>query len=137
MATITAVTGDSAKQALWIGRPIKRKEDRRLLTGKGRFVDDIKLTGTAYAALLRSPYAHAQIKRIDVSKAEQIAGVFCTLTEEEVIRLTKPFLQISPPPANKLQDYCLAIDKVHFVGEPVVAVVAETRGRRRLSRVLA
>lgn len=90
-------------------------------------MDDLKVPGMVYAAILRSPYPHARIKRIDVSKAEQISGVICTLTGMEVMRSTKPFLQISAPPANKLQDYCLAIEKVHFVGEPVAAVVAETK----------
>ncbi len=127
MATVTAIEQKFAKQALWMGQPLKRKEDRRLLTGRGRFVDDVKFSGTAHVALLRSPYAHARIKRIDVSKAERIPGVLTTLAGDEVARLTKPFMQISPPPANKLEDYCLAVDKVHFVGEPVVAVAAETR----------
>ena len=106
---------------------MKRKEDRRLLTGLGKFVDDIKLPGMAYAAILRSPYAHARILGIDVSKAERLEGVVCTLVGEEVAKLTDPFLQISSPPANKLKDYCLAVGKVHFAGEPVAAVVAETR----------
>jgi len=110
-----------------MGHPLKRKEDRRLLTGLGKFVDDIKLPGTAYAAILRSPYAHARILGIDVSKAERLEGVICTLVGEEVAKLTDPFLQISSPPANKLKDYCLAVGKVHFAGEPVAAVVAETR----------
>jgi carbon-monoxide dehydrogenase large subunit len=114
------------KQA-WTGKPVKRKEDARLLTGFGRFVDDVKLPGMAYAAILRSPYAHARILRIDVSKAEKIPGVICTLTGEEVAKLTDPFLQISPPPANKIKDYCLAVGKVRYFGEPVVAVVAESR----------
>jgi len=110
-----------------MGHPLKRKEDRRLLTGLGKFVDDIKLPGMAYAAILRSPYAHARILGIDVSKAERLEGVVCTLVGEEVAKLTDPFLQISSPPANKLKDYCLAVGKVHFAGEPVAAVVAETR----------
>ncbi len=107
---------------------MKRKEDRRLITGLGKFLDDIRLPGTVYAAILRSPYAHAKILRVDVSKAEKLSGVVCTLSGDEVARLTDPFLQISSAPANKLKDYCLAVGKVHYVGEPVVAVVAETKG---------
>ena len=73
-------------------------------------------------------YAHAKIKSVDVSKALLLHGVICALTGQEVAKLTDPFLQISPAPANKVRDYCLAVDKVHFVGEPVVAIVAESRG---------
>lgn len=124
MSTVTELV---TKEATWVGRSLKRKEDPRLLTGLGIFVDDRKLPRMAYAAILRSPHAHAKIVRVDVTKAEKLPGVVCTLTGEEVAKLTDPFLQISAAPANKLKDYCLAVGKVHFVGEPVVAVVAETR----------
>lgn len=110
-----------------MGQALKRKEDPRLITGLGKFVDDVKLPGLAYASILRSPYANARIRNVDVSRAEVLPGVICTLTGKEVAALTDPFLQISPSPANKVKDYCLAVDKVHFVGEPVVAVVAESR----------
>ena len=116
-----------AESEEWTGRSLKRKEDPRLLTGNGKYVDDVKLPRMAYAAILRSPYAHAKILRIDTAAVEKIPGVICSLTGGDVVRLTEPFLQLSPPPANKLKDYCLAIEKVHFVGEPVAAVVAETR----------
>jgi carbon-monoxide dehydrogenase large subunit len=111
-----------------LGQSLKRKEDPRLISGLGKYVDDVKLPGLVYASILRSPYASAKIKSVDVSKAEVLPGVVCVMTGEEVAKLTDPFLQISPSPANKVKDYCLAVDKVHFVGEPVVAVVAETRG---------
>src|SRR5487761_1036123 len=110
-----------------MGLSVKRKEDPRLITGLGKFIDDLKLPGLAYVAILRSPYAHARIKKLEVSNAEEIPGVICTMTGAEVVKFTDPFLQISPSPANKLKDYCLAVDKVHFVGEPVAAVVGETR----------
>jgi carbon-monoxide dehydrogenase large subunit len=125
MATVTELVKPEAK--LWMGQPLKRKEDPRLMQGLGKFIDDLKLPQMAFAAILRSPYAHARIKRINVDKAEKMPGVICTLTGDEVARKTDPFLQISPPPANKVKDYCLAVEKVHFVGEPVAAVVAETR----------
>ena len=85
-----------------LGQAIKRKEDPRLITGLGKFVDDVKLPGLTYACILRSPYASAKIKRIDISKAEALPGVICTLTGSEVAKLTDPFLQISGPPANKV-----------------------------------
>jgi 2-furoyl-CoA dehydrogenase large subunit len=125
LSTVTELV--SKKEAAWVGRPLKRKEDHRLLTGLGKFVDDLRLPRVAYSAILRSPHAHARIVKVDVTKAEKFPGVVCTLTGEEVAKLTDQFLQISPAPANKLKDYCLAVGKVHHVGEPVVAVVAETR----------
>jgi len=125
LSTLTELVSKEA--AAWVGRPVKRKEDLRLLTGLGKFVDDLRLPEMAYAAILRSPHAHAKIVKIDVTKAEELPGVVCTLAGEEVAKSTDPFLQISPAPANKLRDYCLAVGKVHHVGEPVVAVVAETR----------
>ncbi|MDG6907540.1 MAG: xanthine dehydrogenase family protein [Nitrososphaerota archaeon] len=126
MATVTELVKEERK--LWMGQPLKRKEDPRLISGLGKYVDDVKLPGIAYAAILRSPYAHAKITRLETSRAERLPGVVCVMTGEEVAKLTDPFIQISPPPASKLKDYCLAVGKVHFVGEPVAAVVAETRG---------
>lgn len=125
MATVAELVKPEAK--LWMGQPLKRKEDLRLISGLGRFVDDVKLSGMLYMAILRSPYAHAKISNLSVSKAERLPGVVAIITGEEVAKLTDPFLQISPKPASKLKDYCLAVGKVHFVGEPVVAVAAETR----------
>jgi len=115
------------KSETWMGKRVKRKEDPRLLTGLGKFVDDVRLPRMAHAAILRSPHAHARIIRVDVSKAEAMPGVICTLAGEEVAKETDPFLQISAAPANKLKDYCLAVGQVCYVGEPVVAVVAETK----------
>ena len=66
------------------GQSAPRKEDRRLVQGQGVFVDDVKRHGMGYIHFVRSPYAHAHITSIDVSKAEAIAGVYGTLTGEEV-----------------------------------------------------
>jgi 2-furoyl-CoA dehydrogenase large subunit len=111
----------------WGGQSLKRKEDKRLLQGEGVFVDDVKRHGMGYLHFVRSPYAHAHITRIDVSAAEAIDGVYGTLTGEEVAALTDPFFQISSVPGANIKDYSLAVGKVRYVGEPVVAVVAETR----------
>ncbi|MEM3386222.1 MAG: xanthine dehydrogenase family protein molybdopterin-binding subunit [Nitrososphaerales archaeon] len=111
----------------WVGTPIKAKEFPRLITGQGRYVDDIKIPNMLYAALLRSPYAHAKIKRIDTSKAEKLPGVVAIVTQEDVLKYCKPYPQIVPPPADKLLDYCIAVDKVRFAGEPVAAVAATER----------
>jgi CO/xanthine dehydrogenase Mo-binding subunit len=114
-------------QETWKGQSVPRKEDRRLLEGQGVFVDDVKRHGMGYIHFVRSPYGHAHISSIDVSKAEEIGGVYGTLTGEEVASLTDPFFQISSVPGANLKDYALAVGKVRYVGEAVVAVVAETR----------
>src|ERR1700741_169455 len=80
-----------------------------------------------YLHFVRSPYAHAHITRVDVSAAEAVDGVYGTLTGEEVAALTDPFFQISSAPGAHIKDFALAVGKVRFVGESVVAVVAETR----------
>ncbi len=116
-----------APQKQWQGQSVPRKEDKRLTQGQGVFVDDIKRHGMGYLHFVRSPYAHAHITSIDVSKAEEIKGVYGTLTGEEVAALTDPFFQIASEPGGQIKDYSLAVGKVRYVGEPVVAVVAETR----------
>jgi 2-furoyl-CoA dehydrogenase large subunit len=111
----------------WAGQNVPRKEDKRLIQGQGVFVDDIKRHGMGYLHFVRSPYAHANIVSIDISAAESTKGVYGTLTGEEVAALTDPFFQLATPPGSLLNDYALAVGKVRYVGEPVVAVVAETR----------
>jgi 2-furoyl-CoA dehydrogenase large subunit len=111
----------------WGGQSVPRKEDKRLLQGEGVFVDDVKRHGMGYLHFVRSPYAHAHITRVDVSAAEAADGVYGTLTGEEVAALTEPFFQISSVPGANIKDYSLAVGKVRYLGEPVVAVVAETR----------
>ncbi|HKI91853.1 MAG TPA: hypothetical protein VJ986_06105, partial [Gaiellaceae bacterium] len=124
----TTVTPERVEvQKGWAGQSVPRKEDKRLLQGEGLFVDDVKRHGMGYIHFVRSPYAHAHIASIDVSKAEEIKGVYGTLTGEEVAALTDPFFQLSSPPGAHLKDYALAVGKVRYVGEAVVAVVAETR----------
>lgn len=110
----------------WVGKAVHRKEDDRLIRGKGLFVDDYKMGGMLHLKLVRSPYAHAKIASVDVSKAEALPGVVGTLTGKEIAKLTQPFLQIGPEPGAKIQDYCMAVEKVRFQGEPVAAVIAES-----------
>lgn len=105
----------------WLGKSVLRHEDLRLVTGRGCFVDDLKLPNLHHAAILRSPYAHARIKRIDVDKALALEGVVATLTGREVKQQTRPFSVVATAP---LHYYCMAIDKARYVGEPVAAVVA-------------
>lgn len=111
-------------KAKWVGQSILRHEDPRLLTGRGTFVDDIKLPNLHHAAILRSPHAHARIKSIDVSKALKLDGVIATLTGQEVKQQTKFFSVVATSP---IQYYCMAVEKARFVGEAVAAVVARDR----------
>src|SRR6059036_1195286 len=111
----------------WAGQNVPRKEDKRLVQGECVFFDDVKRHNMGYVHFVRSPYAHAKIRSVDVSAALEQPGVYGTLTGDEVATLTDPFFQISSPPGAHLKDYCLAVGKVRFVGEPVAAVVAETR----------
>jgi CO/xanthine dehydrogenase Mo-binding subunit/carbon monoxide dehydrogenase subunit G len=104
-----------------------RKEDKRLITGQGLFVDDYQPGGSLHMCLVRSPYAHAKILSIDVSKAEALPGVICTITGKEVAEQTQPFIQIGPEPSALIQDFCLAVNKVRHQGDPVVAVIAESK----------
>ncbi len=112
---------DSTK---WVGKSYKRKEDLRLLVGRGKFVDDIMLPNMKYAAILRSPYAHAWIRKIDIAAAEKLAGVRGVLTGADVEKMSSPFAVGVPIPPKY---YSCAVDKVRFVGEPVAVVVADTR----------
>ena len=103
-----------------------RREDARLIKGQGLFVDDYSPAGLLHLTVLRSPYAHARIVNIDVSRAQALPGVACTLTGKEVMELTDPFIQIGAGSTQQITDYALATDKVIYQGDPVVAIVAES-----------
>jgi len=115
-----------AEKKNWVGKPLPRKEEDRLLRGRGKFADDIKMHELLYLRFVRSPYAHARVVRIDTSAADRLAGVVCTLTGDEIKRVTQPFIEIGPEPGGKIVDYPLAVDKVRYQGEPVVAIAAES-----------
>ena len=84
----------------WVGKRMKRKEDLRLLTGRGNFMDDIRLPNMKHAAVLRSPYPHAWIRGIDVTEAEGLPGVRGILTGEDVEKMSAPFPVGVPVPPN-------------------------------------
>ena len=117
----------------YIGKRIPRNEDARLLTGQALFVDDVHLPNMAHVAFLRSPYAHARIKAIDVSAALEVPGVIAIHTAESLGDYwARGPLLVSPPPIERLTfnartQPILAQDKVRHVGEPLAAVVAEDR----------
>jgi aerobic carbon-monoxide dehydrogenase large subunit len=109
----------------WIGRPLKRREDHRLLTGAGSYVDDMRPPGCVHVALLRSPHAHARIARLDVEAARRAPRVLLVVTGKDTAHL-------APMPVNRLMPDMrvpphpiLAEDSVHSTGIPVAAVVAE------------
>ena len=108
----------------WIGKSMKRVEDPRLLAGKGKYVDDIELPRMAHAAVMRSPHAHARIISIDTSKAKKLPGVLLVMTGKEAAEVTGPTASFASPPVTQ---YAIATDRVRHVGEPVAAVVAESR----------
>ncbi len=107
-------------------QPKGRVEDARLITGAGTYVDDIKFENQAYLGIIRSPYAHAKIKKIDFSKAAQSPDFIASLTGEELLKLdVSPLVQFPmQKPANR---YHLPADKALYVGEAVAALVAKSR----------
>ena len=114
-------------QAKYTGRKVLRKEDPRLLTGKGMFVDDIHLPNTAHLALLRSPHAHARIRSLDTSRAQALGGVLEILTGPDIRGEINLLPSAAALPDLRIPDhYLLAVERVRYVGEPVAAVVAET-----------
>ena len=104
------------------GQSIKRFEDQRLLTGQSSYVDDIQLPGLLHALVLRSPYAHANIRSIDTSSASALAGVVTVITAPDLqsvlpdvpTRRTTDADELRPP-----EHPILAEDKVCYVGQPV------------------
>jgi carbon-monoxide dehydrogenase large subunit len=112
-----------------IGAEVKRKEDPRLITGRGTYVDNLKFAGTVYLAILRSPYAHARIKRIDTSRARTHPKVLGVFTGEDLRRDGVGSIPVGwlLPDIKLPPHYPLAVDKVRYVGDGVAAVVAEDR----------
>jgi aerobic carbon-monoxide dehydrogenase large subunit len=117
----------------YFGERIKRNEDPRLLTGRALFVDDVNLAGMAHIAFVRSPYAHARIKSIDVSVAREFPGVVAVYTAADLGTYWRTgVLNVGMPPIkdaffNERLHPILAKDKVRHVGEPVVCIVADDR----------
>src|SRR3954468_893704 len=112
----------------FVGRRIKRVEDPRLLAGQGRFVDDVALPGLLHLVVVRSTHAHARLVRVDVSKALGAPGVVAALTGAEVERLVEPLPVNTRVAGQRLLDaHAMAVHKVLHVGEPVAALVAESR----------
>jgi carbon-monoxide dehydrogenase large subunit len=124
------VTATNSRPSL-IGRPLTRREDQALLTGRGRYVDDVTLPGTLHAFAVRSPLAHARITGIDVTEARLAPGVAAVFTADDLAEAgvgPLPGGEALPPGALNPPHPVLARDKVLWAGQPVVLVVADTPG---------
>jgi carbon-monoxide dehydrogenase large subunit len=115
----------------YVGRSLKRVEDGRLLLGRGRYVEDLSPPGCLHVAFLRSPHAHARIGRLEVAAAGRAPGVVAVFTGEHVAHLgpmpvNRVFADMKVPPHP-----ILARERVHSVGDPVAAVVAESAAAAR------
>ncbi|HEY5063862.1 MAG TPA: xanthine dehydrogenase family protein molybdopterin-binding subunit [Xanthobacteraceae bacterium] len=128
----------------FIGKPLPRKEDARLITGHGRFTDDFVLQGQAHAAMVRSPHPHARIVAIDAERAKTMPGVFGVFTGADCAADKIGPIPHDPVPKTKFDmklhgpgggavfagpHMLLPADKVRHVGEAVVMVVAETKAQ--------
>lgn len=111
-----------------VGASVLRVEDPRLLTGRGNYLADLRLPGMLEVAFLRSPHAHAHLNAVDVEAARRQPGVVTVLTGVEAAEQAKPLRPYIGVPSFKICELpCLATGKVRFVGQPVVALVAEDR----------
>jgi carbon-monoxide dehydrogenase large subunit len=114
-----------------VGQRVPRVEDRSLLTGRGRFVEDTVLPGMLEAAFLRSPHAHAEIRKIEFQSALRLQGMHAVFTMTELRpHLTNDRLVVALPSAtikHSLDRPVLAYDEVCYVGEPIAVVIADDR----------
>ena len=127
-----------------IGRPLRRKEDQRLLTGRGQFSDDVNLRDQAHAVMVRSPYPHARIRTIDSASARAMPGVLAIVTGADCAAAGLKPIPHSPVPSTKYDlkltapggdavfvgpHVLLPVDRVRHVGEAVAMVIAETQAQ--------
>ena len=122
----------------WIGKPLRRLEDQKLLIGQGRFTDDVSPENAAHAAFVRSPHAHARIARIDLAAARAAPGVLAVFAGADVLAAglaPVPFTQLHKRPDGADMTvpprHALTADVARFVGDAVAMVVAETRDGAR------
>jgi len=121
-----------------IGASVVRKEDKRFITGKGRYVDDVKLVGMTHAHFVRSPHAHAKVKSIDTSAAAKMPGVLAVLNGKQLVddkvgNLICGWAITSKDgsPMKMGAWPAMAPETVRFVGQAVAVVIAETKGQAR------
>jgi carbon-monoxide dehydrogenase large subunit len=118
--------------APYIGQSVPRRNDRRLLTGAGTYVDDVHLPGTLHAAFVRSPHAHARILSVDTTAAREAPGVVAVFTGAEVAQLLRPQVAETEPPVSRtLRRWPLAVERARYFGDAVAVVVADDAYRAR------
>ena len=117
----------TATTSTYIGQRVPRKEDPRLITGHGTFTDDITLPGMVYVSLVRSPHAHARIRRIDTAAATKEPGVVAVLTGKDLEATGVLPVFIAVPSMRGSKHLPIATDKARYAGDAVAAVVAESR----------
>jgi 2-furoyl-CoA dehydrogenase large subunit len=109
----------------WCGQSVERVEDGPLLTGRGRFIDDLPIgPGTLHAAILRSSHAHARIRRIDTAAARAAPGVAAVITAADVTAVSASLVAGVKAP---IECWPIAVDRARYVGEPVAVVLAANR----------
>jgi carbon-monoxide dehydrogenase large subunit len=112
----------------FVGQAMPRVEDARILAGRGRFVDDVRLPRMAHAAFLRSAEPHGRIVRVAADAARRAPGVLAVFAGADIAELVEPLEAVAPPAGFAMPPFFpLATDKVRFVGDPIALVVAETR----------
>ena len=126
-------SSDTSTMKFGIGQPVRRFEDIRLVTGRGRYQDDMTLPRQAYSVFLRSPHAHARIRSIDTEAAAAAPGVLAVYTGEDYAadglsmpKAMMPRKKADGSPMFAPQRPALVIDRVRYVGDPVAMVIAET-----------
>jgi len=119
----------------YVGRGIPGRNNRRLVQGKGLFTADVQRPDQCWVSIVRSPYAHAKVRRINADRARELPGVVAVITGDDVARVSKPFSYAQPPDVGinqaemrgkTFRSFALAMDWVGYSGHPVVAVVAES-----------
>ncbi|MGH2426271.1 MAG: xanthine dehydrogenase family protein molybdopterin-binding subunit [bacterium] len=115
----------------WIGRPIKRREDERFLRGRGRYVDDLTLPGMLHMVVVRSSQAHARLRQIHTDEAVALSGIAAVITAQDLIGKVRsmPLRAEEGMTIADIPHPLLATDKVRYVGEPVAAVLGESRAK--------
>ncbi len=123
----------TARRNTFIGQPLPRVEDHRLVTGRGQFVADIQPDGLIHAAILRSPVAHGRIVSIDTAAARELPGVHGVITARDIgetLDQVIPEIPVRMAPIEQQERFLqpvIAADKVRYVGEPIAVILADDR----------